>query len=377
MYYFTSRFWHPPHHPIITATIACIVGIALQSQFSLFVLLIPIALLAILHVEQKTQIIPHALPISFLLFFAAFFYEYQAQNHAHIMQQITHTDSLTVKIIDKESIKHNRRYKEWIIGEIKNTDLSPTLPFMSSWKIYIYQTKESSWLPGDILEITNDRMPSIKKNDFSWFLCKENVAATLFLSAKNKVQLIHRPTQSITRLLWQKRKNMLDIFEQHTSSAAFELASCIFWGNRTIIKQNPETKELFKKIGIVHYLARSGLHLIVFIFIWQLLFKAFCFAYRKKRITLLIIGLLYFFLTWPSVSFFRAFSLFAFFTIAVLNRMRTNIFYLLCLACTLFLVYNPMQLFFLDFQLTFGLTCALIWHNHVEYQIKLEASQNH
>jgi len=377
MYYFASCFWQPPNHPIIAATLACIIGIAVQSQLTLFILLIPIALLAILLVEQNTQTIPHALSLSFLLFFAALLYEYQAQNHTHIMQQMAHANSLTVKIIDKESIKHNRRYKEWIIGEIQNASLSPMLPCMSPWRVYIYQTQESSYLPGDTLEITNDHTPAIKKNDFSWFLCKENVAATLFLTAKNKVQLTHRPTQSITRWLWQKRKNMLAIFEQHTSSTAFELASCIFWGNRTIIKQNPETKELFKKVGIVHYLARSGLHLIVFMFIWQILFKLFYFSYRKKKIVLLVIGLLYFILTWPSISFFRAFFLFAFFTVATLNQMRTNIFYLLCLVCILFLTYNPMQLFFLDFQLTFGLTCALIWHNHVEYQIKLETSQNH
>ena len=192
----------------------------------------------ILLVTQSTQAISHVLSLSFLLFFAAFLYEYQAQNHAHAMQQIANTNSLSIKIIDKESIQHNRRYKEWIIGEMQNASLSSTLPCMSPWKVYIYLPKESSWLPGDTLEITNDCMPPIKKNDFSWFLCKENVAATLFLSAKNKVQLIHRPTQSITRWLWQKRKNMLDIFEQHTSSTAFELASCIFWGNRTIIKKN-------------------------------------------------------------------------------------------------------------------------------------------
>jgi hypothetical protein len=50
----------------------------------------------------------------------------------------------------------------------------------------------------------------------------------------------------------------------------FALFSSLFLGNRTAIKQDlEEQKPLFKVWGISHFLARSGLHLLIFIMLLQ------------------------------------------------------------------------------------------------------------
>jgi len=288
------------------------------------------------------------------------------------MQHISGLKNLHIKVTEKEYTDHSQLYKECITGEIKNSHYSLLHP----WKIYIYNKDISRCMPGDTIQVSCHRARNTKKNDFSWFLCKEHVAATLFLTSKEKVALIKRPTWSIARLLWQKRNTMLDVFKHNSSSNTFSLASCIFLGNRTVIKQSLETKELFKKIGITHYLARSGLHLIIFMLVWRYILTLFFISHRKKVLALMTIGLAYSLLTWPSVSFFRALALFFLFSIATLNHMRAHVLYLLCLICTALLIYNPIQLFFLDFQLTFGLTCALMWHNYIENQIRLISTRN-
>lgn len=356
MQYLFSYFWAPPQHSILLIALACILGIGLQSCIPSFLLCLPIIFLCILLCTDHKQLI-HCLLISFG---AAFLYEYQIQSHEYVMQQLAQQSCLELKLIDKEPIAHSPLYKEWCTAEIYN--FCGIFP----WKIYIYSMAPSDYIPGDIVKIGNCKLPAKKKNDFTNYLCKEHVAGTLFLSKDHKIELINRPTQSITRWLWQKRNAMLEIFCKNSSQSTLELASCIFWGNRTIIKQNPDIKESFKKIGIVHYLARSGLHLIIFMFVWQVLLSLLCISHRKKLCILIVLCCGYYILTWSSVSFIRALAAFALGSIAMLSKQRTSILYLLCLIAIVLLLYNPIQLLFLDFQLTFGLTFTLIWHNYVE-----------
>jgi len=372
MQFFYSYFWRLPHHSILTATVACIVGILAQSATPAFVAIVPIAFFLLLLLKDTRTIIAALTPVC-IAFIAGLSYEYKSQSHTKVVQLLSTTPSLPVFITNKDRIIH-RRYKERI--ECSATQLP--LHIARPWKIFLYAPQETPWLPGDTVLLENCRIKPSKNTEFNSFMCKENIAATLFLSPQqNTLSLIERPEWSLTRLLWEKRNAMIEQLAQQLSPEAFELSSCIFWGNRDIIKNSPQTKELFKHVGITHYLARSGLHLIIFIVVWQALLNALLLPYQLKKIILFCIGTLYLIFTWPSISFFRAFALFALLTAITLNRQRAHPLYLLCCICIFLLVCNPMHLFFLDFQLTFGLTGALIWHNHVESQINLKTSEDH
>lgn len=376
MFYYFSLFWSIPYHTIIHITLCCIISIHMQHRLPIFILCIPLMILLMLLMLHDEKIKKQTLTVLMAVFFAAFMYEYRANEHTYITEHIATQKSICAKIIDKKTLT-NERYKECLIAEIYDNK-NIKYDFLSPWRIHIYQYNTSRLTPGDAIAINiSKKTAPIKNGDFSLYLCKEHIAATIFTSHKNKITLISRAPYSIHRWIWEKRNHMLNIYKKYCSTKTFELVSCIFWGDRTTIKHSHETKELFRKIGVSHYLARSGLHLIIFIFIWQWILKILCIPLKKRNIITFFLGLMYYLLTWQSISFARAFSLFFITTIASFNAIRTQLIHTLCLVCTTILLYNPMQLFFLDFQLTFALTATLIWHSSVEYQMKLNTTKNH
>jgi competence protein ComEC len=148
--------------------------------------------------------------------------------------------------------------------------------------------------------------------------------------------------------------------------------SSLFLGYKKVDEREMSLlKEHFKWWGISHYLARSGLHMVIFSFVLHLFLRVIPITFLYKQIILLVLSLLYFFLSFPSVSFNRAFLTFLLFKMCILTQQQTHPLHLFTLTTFIILLINPWQLFFLDFQLSFGLTFALIWLNHLKSKQKL------
>jgi competence protein ComEC len=145
------------------------------------------------------------------------------------------------------------------------------------------------------------------------------------------------------------------------------LFSTIFLGNKDGVKKRLNNEKIFFKLwGISHYLARSGLHLVVFLALLELLLRLIPITFVLKQIISLCIAMIYFLLSWSSLSFMRAFLTFIMYKICLLLGLSSNFLHLVILTCFITLLYNPAHLFFLDFQLSFGLTFALAWFNHIQ-----------
>jgi competence protein ComEC len=138
-------------------------------------------------------------------------------------------------------------------------------------------------------------------------------------------------------------------------------------GNKNIEKKPlEEYKKHFNVWGISHHLARSGLHLLLLIIVFQVVLSALSVSFFMRQFILLGIVLLYSALSWSSVSYMRAFITFIFYTCCNLLKMPVKLLPIIALVTIIVLVFNPAQLFFLDFQLSFGLTFALGWLNHLK-----------
>ena len=120
-------------------------------------------------------------------------------------------------------------------------------------------------------------------------------------------------------------------------------------------------KEIFKWWGLSHYLARSGLHLVIIASIWFILLSIFKVPYLLKNLISAVFIISYHLLTWPSIPFIRSIIVFILYKLCIFFDLQINSLHLLNLTCFIILLFNPFQLFFLDFQLSFGLTYALIW----------------
>ena len=219
-------------------------------------------------------------------------------------------------------------------------------------------------MPSDTIIIKNIMLKKTQgtsmsdKPIFADYLLKEDALSSLFIDQQNSYTLQSRPTWSFNRWLWTKKMNLYHACKQKLSYTTFTYFSLIFLGNKYFAKYD-SLRALFNQWGLAHFLARSGLHIVLFIFMWTFLLNLMPLPLQWKRIILICCCFCYCMLSWISISFIRAFFVFILTQLGALLARPTHFLHLLTLTCLLILLFNPIQLFFLDFQLTFGLTFTL------------------
>ena len=198
---------------------------------------------------------------------------------------------------------------------------------------------------------------------YNKYLIKEGIVGSFFIWSPT-FEIIYKPTLSWTRFVQKQKIQLLNRLQEKLDSITFSLFSSIFLGNSTFYKKDRALiKERFTLWGIAHHLARSGLHLAIFIIVSQFFYRFIPLNFFYKELFLLMITLFYFIFSWSSISFIRAISTFCLSRLCVLYKKQVHLLHLLSLVCFLTLCYNPFQLFFLDFQLSFFLTASLLIFN--------------
>lgn len=170
------------------------------------------------------------------------------------------------------------------------------------------------------------------------------------------------------RLGWQRMirfrppsmgNRLLEISRQRLSKKAHTLYSAVFLGHKDL-SDSLEIKEPFVRTGLIHFMARSGLHVLMITDLVGKLLKFLFVPWHLSWLLQLLFLILYSLFSWPSVSFSRAILMVVLSLLG--NRIGKNVsfdhYFYLVLFCTLFT--NPYQLFCLDFQLSFSLTMALL-----------------
>lgn len=355
-------------HPLLKLTIAFMVGIFCRS-FSSSVLLIPLLLgLACgIFFLKKWQMI-----FVYILFFALGVLRYElceinklALDHYFEQGKV----SIVGKIKDIEYSDH-KNYSMIItltVHAINNVATQNSTFFDKNIKLFTGRTENVR--PGDILNLVSISL-KMPQGPYALYAWRDGVFGTAFIK-KSSLVVCNRPTISIIRYIIEKRNALLNVLKQRMSPRTFSFFSSLFLGNKLYYESELSTvKEEFKLWGLSHYLARSGLHLVLFVIIWELLLKLLPIPWFFKQYILLFFVLVYWLLSWMSVSFLRAFITFIFYKAYSLLLFPINGLHLLSLVTFLVLVLNPLHLFFLDFQLSFGLTFALIWFNAITHARK-------
>jgi competence protein ComEC len=356
-------------HPLLISTFFFMVGIWLCSLPTTIPLIVGYGVVAFLIFATNGFRLPYAtLFLLFSLGTGSFLYQRQLNLYDNFYKKIDMSCYvLTGTVTDIQHLTH-QRYKKCIT--LGNNYLSPSNKKIIStdWLISLYGNNFNEIQVGDTLNITNLHFKEPKNISFKHHLIKQGIAATVFLQEKgqNAITLLYRPERSLNRWVFNKKMEIYSILKSKMSYKTFSFFSSLFLG----IKQNnyhqDKLKEHFKYWGLSHFLARSGIHLIVFIFLWKLLLSFIPLAYSIKQGLLIMISLIYFLLSWTTISFARALLTFLIYCIFVLLNRQINGLHILSLVALIVLIINPMQLFFLDFQLSFGLTFALLWFSHVQ-----------
>jgi hypothetical protein len=268
-------------------------------------------------------------------------------------------------ITDKQEIATTRRQELVTIAVEQVKEEGADDYEATAFSIMCNTRKNRDLLVGDIVLIDNiiikkPTTTSLSKNPpFSDYMIKEGILASIFTNLTNKWSLINRPTWSLKRWIWQKRTSLYNKLMSKCSFMARSYFSLIFLGNKQQSKNLEDLRITFSLWGLSHYLARSGLHIVLFILFFQWLLRLLPIYLPIKRIFLMFICIIYSILSWSSTPFLRAYSVFLLMEGGKLFLQQTNFIHILTFVCLVTLLFNPMQLFFLDFQLSFALTFAL------------------
>ena len=137
-----------------------------------------------------------------------------------------------------------------------------------------------------------------------------------------------------------------------------ELLSALLIGDRENLSE--ETVRDFRRIGISHLLAISGLHLSALCGTSDALLR-FCRVHKRWRLlSTLLLSVLYFILTGGSVSILRAAFMFAFVQISFFLRTDNDAFTSLSLSAAILVLLTPTIIFNLSFLMTMLATFGIL-----------------
>ena len=358
----------PPLHPLVFTTLAFMLGICWQSNACTLSLLcfLSISLLLIAHITINSSTNRYMVIATVCISFSAGYFASHAQKKSfyrwiHAFQQPTDIVA-TITDITKCSTKNYAFITTAHIEKIHTTNYSDTTPWQTTpYYLVIYSKKRPSALVQDRIFLSSTKISTPSHESWHKYALKHSIGGTLFC---NKLTYSHisRPSWSLKRWLWSKRQSFSKRLLKKMSHLTATFYSLLFMGTHHQSKKNSQSlRTTFQLWGILHYLARSGLHLVVFIMIWNSLLLTIPCSYSMREGLLLLLSIIYFLLSWPSLSFVRAFTTYLLYQISKLYLRPPNTLYILTLVTLFFLVINPIHLFCLDFQLSFGLTFALAW----------------
>lgn len=264
-------------------------------------------------------------------------------------------------ITDRETLPDRKQVITINVTQI--SDISAGRITQLNCNIQCYTRFSTGFLVGDIVTVSNvaipKKPPELRFPSFNDYLAKEYIHASLFLNSNKQIDLVERPEKSFARWLWSLREQSYKKITHKLSSRSTTFLGLLFFGKKKY-KEVDSLRILFNQWGLAHYLARSGLHIVLLIGIWSFLFSFLPINLWIKWLLLLMIASMYALLSWPSVPFIRAILVFGLSSMGRLLWHHVNVLHLLSLVCLSMLLLNPLHLFFLDFQLTFGLTFALL-----------------
>lgn len=362
---------HRAHH-MLFATLSLILGI-----ISAFIALPSLAIIPIFLLLCVPIILNYAytnktsnyglLPLAFLA--GIFLHQHQTLHHFAFQEKYNGIPlTITGTVASLERIQ-NARHRWHMIVDLESM-CATSSQFATKESIALYCVYNPNVAVGDTIQLSNVIFKKIEKKEFNLYLAKEKISATVFID-KPEIKVLNHPKWNLNRSITQLRNNIFSSVQQTMNKETFALFSSIFLGNRAAVKQQMDhEKEPFKYWGTSHYLARSGLHLVIFGIIWHFILGFLPLLFFWKQLILIMLIGCYSILSWASVSFNRALIMFFIAKFCLLARKRLHYVHLITLATFLVLIFNPLQLFYLDFQLSFGLTFALAWFSHIQQHKK-------
>ncbi len=218
---------------------------------------------------------------------------------------------------------------------------------------------------GDTLNLTGRlKVPSPSKNpcqfDYAKYLQYKNTFTLVY--AEQDWTIISHATDfkgKLIRKLNDTKNHILSIHAQNVKSPMLEILGGIIFGDDAV-NPDEEIKTSFINSGIFHILAASGMNVTLIFGIWFFFARNLRFNYRFSIITGILLILFYTLMTGFGPPIIRAALMLTLILIGKLLDRAASTLSLLFMVAFLMLLYNPLMLVDIGFQLSFIVTFALI-----------------
>ncbi len=185
----------------------------------------------------------------------------------------------------------------------------------------------------------------------------------LKLNAENHIQL-ENPSKTIRGFAASLREKTIGQLRQaNFGEDEFGIIQALFLGQRDTISE--ETYTDYKNAGAVHILAVSGLHIGILLLFLEFMLHRMELLPNGKTLKLVVIVFLlwgFAFLAGLSASVVRAVTMFSFVAYALYLNSPSNTFNILALSMFfILLVFDPMLLFNVGFQMSYAAVFAIVW----------------
>ncbi|OGB97169.1 hypothetical protein A3F06_02150 [candidate division TM6 bacterium RIFCSPHIGHO2_12_FULL_36_22] len=290
-------------------------------------------------------------------FFGTMAYQYHDQRYTKAANSLTgFQPTLVGKVSTVERIKNKFTYRSTIQ--------------VANHYIWVLSKETPGFEPGDLVQINKLYLHSPLNKEMGPWMKKEGIIATAFAGKIKTTILKNASMLDILASLNRQKEHIFTRLQQKLPAYVGNLMGLIFFGNKQDIDPSElmELRTTYMHWGLSHYLARSGLHIVILFTLFNVLLLFFGLPIFIRKLLLLGFCLLYTALSWMSISYIRALLLIFFYTIAQLANIKLSLLFFINLTCCIILLYNPYQLFALDFQLSFALTYILILIGHLKVQ---------
>jgi len=224
------------------------------------------------------------------------------------------------------------------------------------YKIYLTYYGEKKLNNNDSI-ITNCKLKRIHlKNSFSKYLIRRGFYFTGYLYNENLL-LVRRTDTPISFKEKIKKSLMNKINVLFNDKPKFMVIALLFANKNFLSKKILKN---FKRAGVLHTISASGFHVGIIAVIPFLIFSLFGIKKRHSIIAVLTFILAYVFLTEMPISLVRAAIMFLVISLSIILYHETNSTNALFITGILILLYSPIQLFNIGFQLTVGATAGIL-----------------
>ncbi|GGK20984.1 competence protein ComEC [Yeosuana aromativorans] len=285
-----------------------------------------------------------------------------ANHYSHFISKDSNTpETITFRV--REVLKPNTYYDTYIVDVLKTDEHSV------SGKSILNIPKDSTQntLNVDDIYITKTTFkpitPPLNPGQFNYknYLGKRYIYHQLFAS-RNELLKFKSNQQTLLGIA----NNIREYINQRLKTYSFkpdELAiiNALLLGQRQNISEDVYTN--YANAGAIHILAISGLHIGIILIILNFLFKPL----EKLRYGLFIKTILLLFILWSfaiiaglSASVTRAVTMFSIVTIGMNLKRPTNIYNTLAISIFIILLFKPLFIFDVGFQLSYMAVFAIV-----------------